>query len=115
MTDSLRGQTDSLRGQTDSPRGQTDPLRQLSEAGVAIWLDDMSRGRLATDNLADLIRDKHVVGVTTNPTIFQKALSGSELYDRQVRDLALRGVEVEEAVRMITTYDVRWACDVLRP
>ncbi|MCY7373434.1 MAG: transaldolase [Spirochaetaceae bacterium] len=92
-----------------------DPLRRLSEEGVAIWLDDMSRGRLATDNLADLIRDKYVVGVTTNPTIFQKAISDSELYDRQVRDLAIRGVDVEEALRMITTFDVRWACDVLRP
>jgi transaldolase len=93
----------------------TDSLRQLSEEGVAIWLDDLSRGRLATEDLADLIRDKYVVGVTTNPTIFQKAISDSELYDRQVRDLATRGLEVEEAVRMITTYDVRWGCDVLRP
>jgi transaldolase len=93
----------------------TDSLRELTEAGVAIWLDDMSRGRLATDDLADLIRDKHVVGVTTNPTIFQKAISESELYDRQLRDLAVRGVDVEEAVRMVTTFDVRWACDVLRP
>jgi transaldolase len=92
-----------------------DPLRRLSEEGVAIWLDDMSRGRLATENLADLIRDKYVVGVTTNPTIFQKAISESDLYDRQLRDLALRGVDVEEALRMVTTYDVRWACDVLRP
>ncbi|HET9945971.1 MAG TPA: transaldolase [Actinomycetes bacterium] len=93
----------------------TDSLRELTEAGVAIWLDDMSRGRLATDDLADLIRDKHVVGVTTNPTIFQKAISESELYDRQLRDLAVRGVDVEEALRMVTTLDVRWACDVLRP
>ena len=75
----------------------------------------MSRGRLSTDNLADLIRDRHVVGVTTNPTIFQKAISDSELYDRQLRDLAVRGVDVEEAVRMVTTFDVRWGCDVLRP
>jgi transaldolase len=93
----------------------SDPLRELTEQGVAIWLDDMSRGRLTTNNLADLIRDKYVVGVTTNPTIFQKAISDSELYDRQLADLARRGVDVEEAVRMITTYDVRWACDVLRP
>jgi transaldolase len=93
----------------------TDSLRQLSEAGVAIWLDDMSRRRLATETLADLIRDKHVVGVTTNPTIFQKAISESDLYDRQLRDLAVRGVDVEEALRMVTTLDVRWACDVLRP
>ena len=93
----------------------TDSLQELSQAGVAIWLDDMSRGRLATENLADLIRDKHVVGVTTNPTIFQKAISESELYDRQLRDLAVRGVDVEEAVRMVTTFDVRWGCDTLRP
>jgi len=93
----------------------TDPLRQLSEEGVAIWLDDLSRARLASGNLEGLIRDKSVVGVTTNPTIFQKALSEGDAYDEQVRDLALRGVTVEEAVRMITTYDVRWACDVLRP
>ena len=92
----------------------TDTLRQLTDEGVAIWLDDMSRGRLTTDNLADLIRDKYVVGVTTNPTIFQKAISDSELYDRQLRDLAVRGVDVEEALRMVTTYDVRWGCDVLR-
>jgi transaldolase len=69
----------------------TDPLRQLSDEGVAIWLDDMSRGRLTTGNLADLIRDRYVVGVTTNPTIFQKAISDSELYDRQLRDLSVRG------------------------
>jgi transaldolase len=93
----------------------TDPLRELTEQGVAIWLDDMSRVRLATGTLAGLIRDKYVVGVTTNPTIFQKAITGSELYDHQLADLALRGVGVEEAVRMITTYDVRWGCDVLRP
>jgi transaldolase len=93
----------------------TDPLRELSEQGVAIWLDDLSRTRLATENLADLVRDKYVVGVTTNPTIFQKAISESEFYDRQVSDLALRRVDVEEAVRMITTFDVRWGCDVLRP
>jgi transaldolase len=93
----------------------TDTLRQLSDEGVAIWLDDLSRSRLTTGNLADLIRDRFVVGVTTNPTIFQKAISDSELYDRQLRDLAVRGVDVEEGLRMITTMDVRWGCDVLRP
>jgi len=93
----------------------SDPLRQLSDQGVAIWLDDMSRARLSTGTLAELIRDKHVVGSTTNPTIFQKALDGSAFYDDQVTDLARRDVDVEEAVRMITTYDVRWACDVFAP
>ena len=92
-----------------------DNLRSLTEAGVAIWLDDLSRARLASGSLADLVRDYHVVGVTTNPTIFQRALSGSDTYSAQVEDLARRHVDVDEAVRMITTRDVRWACDVLRP
>ncbi len=91
-----------------------DPVTELTAAGVAIWLDDLSRARLATGSLAELVRDSHVVGVTTNPTIFQKAMSHSDRYDRQISDLAVRGVEVQEAARMITTFDVRWACDVLR-
>jgi transaldolase len=91
-----------------------DPLNELTAAGVAIWLDDLSRTRLVSGSLADLVRDRHVVGVTTNPTIFQRAMSHSDCYDRQLGDLAMRGVGVEEAVRMITTFDVRWACDVLR-
>jgi transaldolase len=90
-------------------------LRRLSDAGVAIWLDDLSRERLNSGGLAALIRDKHVVGVTTNPTIFQKAISGSAVYDDQIKDLAARKVTVDEAVRMITTADVRAAADVLRP
>lgn len=90
-------------------------LSQLTEHGVAVWLDDISRDRLATGNLAELVRERNVVGVTSNPTIFQKAVAGSERYDEQVRDLAVRGVGVDEALRMITTYDVRWAADVLRP
>jgi transaldolase len=93
----------------------SDNLRRLSEEGVAIWLDDMSRHRLVTGNLAALVRDSYLVGVTTNPTIFQKAIAEGDLYDDQIHDLAVRGVSVEEGVRAITTYDVRWACDVLRP
>ena len=93
----------------------TDPLAELSTAGVAVWLDDLSRERLRSGNLADLVRDSHVVGVTTNPSIFEKALSDGAAYDSQVRDLALRGTDVGEAVRSLTTFDVRWACDVLRP
>jgi transaldolase len=91
-----------------------DPVKELTSAGVAIWLDDLSRARLATGSLAGLVQDCHVVGVTSNPTIFQRAISNSDHYDPQIRDLAARGVAVEEAVRMITTFDVRWACDVLR-
>jgi transaldolase len=93
----------------------TDRLGELSQAGVAIWLDDVSRQRLSTGNLASLVKDKHVVGVTSNPTIFAKALSDADEYAEQVKDLAIRGVDLEEAVRALTTYDIRWACDVLRP
>jgi transaldolase len=93
----------------------SETLKQLTDAGVAIWLDDLSRERLVSGTLAELVRDKHVVGVTTNPTIFQKAITGSSLYDDQIRDLSRRGVDVGEALRAITTYDVRWGCDVLRP
>ncbi|MFI2609954.1 transaldolase [Kitasatospora sp. NPDC018619] len=95
----------------------TDALKRLSDEGVAIWLDDLSRKRLNSGNLAELVQNKHVVGVTTNPTIFQKAIAGSgdHSYDGQLRDLAVRKVTTEEAIRMITTSDVRDAADVLRP
>jgi transaldolase len=93
----------------------SDALADLSAAGVAVWLDDLSRERLRSGNLQHLIDDKHVVGVTTNPTIFQKAISAGDAYDEQTADLALRGVDVGEAVRTLTTFDVRWACDMLRP
>ncbi|HXR70271.1 transaldolase [Actinocrinis sp.] len=90
-------------------------LEKLSGAGVAIWLDDLSRERIESGNLAALISEKNVVGVTTNPTIFQKAISGSAIYNPQIRELALRGVDVHEALRMITTRDVRAAAEILRP
>jgi transaldolase len=93
----------------------TDQLAALTEAGVSIWLDDLSRERLTSGSLADLVTHDRVVGVTTNPTIFAKAITGGDAYDAQIRDLAARGVDVGEALRALTTFDVRWACDVLRP
>lgn len=93
----------------------SDNLKRLSDEGVSIWLDDISRERLRTGNLERLVRERNVVGVTSNPTIFAKALSKGSAYDDQVRDLTARGVDVEEASRAITTYDIRWGCDVLRP
>jgi transaldolase len=93
----------------------TDRLQQLSDAGVSIWLDDLSRERLETGNLADLMKNKHVVGVTSNPSIFQSALAEGERYDPQIRELAGQGVDTDGAVRTITTDDVRDACKVLRP
>ena len=92
----------------------TDRLAQLSDAGVSIWLDDLSRERLNSGNLAGLVRDKHVVGVTTNPTIFANALSKGEAYDEQVRELAARGADLDGTVRELTTTDVRNAADLFR-
>jgi transaldolase len=93
----------------------TDRLAELSAAGVAVWLDDLSRVRLTTGSLDKLRREQHVVGVTTNPTIFAKALSDADAYDEQLKDVASMGVTVEEAVRLMTGRDVREACDVMRP
>src|SRR5581483_2168935 len=90
-------------------------LAALSAAGVSVWLDDLSRERLESGNLQELIDTKCVVGVTTNPTIFQKALSEGDAYDAQVAELAERGADVDATVRTVTTDDVRDACDVLRP
>jgi transaldolase len=93
----------------------TDRLAELSAAGVAVWLDDLSRVRLQSGSLDKMRREQHVVGVTTNPTIFAKALADADAYDEQLKDLATQGVTVEEAVRLLTAFDVRWACDVMKP
>ena len=90
-------------------------LEQITAAGVSIWLDDISRNRLTTGNLASLIKDFDVRGVTSNPTIFANALAKGDAYEAQIKDLAIRKVSVEEASRMITTFDIRWAADVLKP
>jgi transaldolase len=89
-----------------------DTLQALSDAGVSIWLDDLSRQRINSGNLVDLIRKRHVVGVTSNPTIFAHAVVHAEDYAEQVKQLAARGASVDEAVREITIADVQQACDV---
>ena len=90
----------------------TDRLGELSDIGVSIWLDDLSRSRLRTGNLQELIDTKHVVGVTTNPAIFGAAIDGAPEYDEQTNRLAAQGVDVEDAITTITTDDVRDACDL---
>ena len=92
-----------------------DPLRQLSEQGVAIWLDDLSRDRLEADTLQKLVDECCVVGVTTNPTIFQTAITKSSAYDAQLREHAQRGSDADTAIHDLTTDDVRAACDLLAP
>ncbi|MBO0676459.1 transaldolase [Mycolicibacterium sp. S2-37] len=92
---------------------QNENLAALSAAGVSVWLDDLSRERLQTGNLQELVDTKSVVGVTTNPSIFQAALSKGDAYDAQVKELAERGADVDATIRTVTTDDVRNACDVL--
>src|SRR5271169_5887774 len=94
---------------------QNPNLAALSAAGVSVWLDDLSRQRLQSGNLQELIDTKSVVGVTTNPSIFQKALADGDAYAAQVAELAERGADVDATIRTVTTDDVRNACDVLRP
>ncbi len=91
-----------------------DILGQLTAQGVSVWLDDISRERLSSGNLAGLVENRHVRGVTSNPTIFQHAMEHGTAYDAQIAELARRGISVDEAFRLVTTYDIRWGCDVLR-
>ena len=93
----------------------TDRLRELNDAGVAIWLDDLSRERLTSGSLQRFVNESYLKGVTSNPTIFAKALTDADEYASAVAELAEQGATVSEAVRKLTTDDVRDACDVLRP
>ncbi|WBQ08555.1 transaldolase [Kribbella sp. CA-293567] len=93
----------------------TDRLKDLADAGVSIWLDDLSRQRLTSGSLASLIHDQHVSGVTTNPTIFAKAISDKNAYAEQVATLAAENISTDEAIRAITTDDVRDAADLFKP
>ena len=93
----------------------TDRLQALADAGVSIWLDDLSRERIESGSLAELIKDKHVVGVTTNPTIFAGAISDGERYDEQVRKLVAEGADTTRVVFELTTEDVRNGCEIMAP
>ena len=93
----------------------TIPTTQLSDLGVSIWLDDLSRDRLITGSLADLMATHNVVGVTSNPTIFAQALAGSSRYDADIQAMKDAGKTAEEAVFDIMISDVQGACDLLNP
>jgi transaldolase len=90
-------------------------LKALADNGVSVWLDDLSRERIESGNLQELIDTKGVVGVTTNPSIFQAALAEGDAYDEELREFATRGAGVDETVFDLTTEDVRNACDIMRP
>ena len=90
----------------------TSPLAQVAANGVSIWLDDLSRTRITSGALAELIDSRNVVGVTTNPTIFAQSIGKGEGYEAQVSELAKAGATASEAIFEITTKDVADACDV---
>lgn len=92
----------------------TSPLADLSNAGVSLWLDDLSRDRITSGNLQELINTQHIVGVTTNPTIFANALSNGEAYAAQVAELAAAGADATKVIFEATTQDVANACDLFR-
>jgi transaldolase len=94
---------------------QNPSLAALSAAGVSVWLDDLSRDLLQSGKLRQLIDTRSVVGVTTNPSTFESALTHGRAYDDQIAELMARGIDVDTAVRTAITDDVRAACDVLRP
>ncbi|HOQ21498.1 MAG TPA: transaldolase [Microbacterium sp.] len=93
------------------------PTEDLSAAGVSIWLDDLSRTRIDSGNLAELISTRNVTGVTTNPSIFQAAIGNKndDSYDAPLAVLAGEGADVDTAIFEITTTDVRDAADIFRP
>ncbi len=94
---------------------QNKNIQALADQGVSVWLDDLSRERIETGNLQELIDTMGVVGVTTNPSIFQAALAKGDRYDEDLRQCAREGKDVWETVRKLTTDDVRAACDIMMP
>src|SRR5215207_7452162 len=90
-------------------------LQALADAGVSIWLDDLSRERIESGNLASLVKDSGVVGITTNPTIFAAALAMGDRYNDQVKDLKAAGSDLTNAAFELTTTDVQNGCDIMRP
>jgi transaldolase len=93
----------------------TSRTQRLTDEGVSIWLDDLSRDRMTSGGLQKLIDERNVVGVTTNPTIFAKALAGTDAYDAQITELAAHGADLSETIFELTTSDVAQAADIFRP
>jgi transaldolase len=90
-------------------------LHELSDHGVSVWIDSLSREMLETRELARLMEEDAVVGVTSNPTIFEKALSTGEWYDEQLRDVLERVDDPKEIFLELAVEDVQRACDLMRP
>jgi transaldolase len=90
------------------------PLQRLSDQGQSVWIDYLSRDLLRRGELARMMREDAVVGVTSNPTIFEKAIAGAA-YDEQLRELVAHEADPKELFLALATHDVGEACDLLRP
>src|SRR5918994_5640874 len=90
-------------------------LHELYEAGVSPWIDSVSREMLDTGDLARLMKEDAIVGVTSNPTIFQKALATGEWYDEQLTELLKTEDDPTEIFLRLAMEDIRRACDLMRP
>src|SRR3954471_11158759 len=91
------------------------PLQELSDRGQSVWIDSLSREMIESGKLEQLIREDAVVGVTSNPTIFQKAMASGDAYDEQMREVLEREREPKEVFLQLALTDVRRACDLLQP
>ncbi len=91
------------------------PIVQLGNLGQSVWYDFITRDLIRSGELARLVRDEGLRGMTSNPTIFEKAVAGSSDYDEDIRRLAGEGAKAPEVVEALMTADVRAACDVFRP
>jgi transaldolase len=91
------------------------PLEGLSELGQSVWIDNLSRESIRGGHLKELIDDYSVVGATSNPTIFQKAMSQGDAYDEQLSELAEKGVDLESSFWALAQQDIQDACDLFHP
>jgi transaldolase len=97
------------------PSTANSPLQRLSALGQSVWVDFLSRDLIHGGELQSLIDNDAVVGATSNPTIFQKAMSEGEAYDEQLSELIARGKDAEEAFWVLAEQDIKDACEVFRP
>src|SRR4051794_23025880 len=91
------------------------PLDRLSAEGQSVWLDSISRHALQSGELAGMVRDDAVVGVTSNPTIFQKAVAEGDAYDEQLREVLSAERDPKEIFYQLAHRDITEGCDLLRP
>jgi len=91
------------------------PVHELFAAGKSVWLDLIRRGLLTSGELKRMVDDGVVSGLTSNPTIFEKAIAGSDAYDASLTELARQGLDAHALFDAIAIADIQGACDVLRP